>query len=389
MNKIISKLENIDTPLVFCYLLLIMIGLFIQMDITSANGHMNYFLKQLIFTIFSITACLLTYLFLKVEWLQKRFWYIYGITLILLILVLVVGVVVNGAKRVFYIPLGFTSISVQPSLLARLTLIIFFARVLSSREQFLQNSSLFPFFKNFMPLFIFSIPVYVLILFERHFSAIIISAVTLLSVLFLANIKLATIIILIFCLFFAGILAIYMPGGEYRLQRIKVFLENSLIVKFLQGEKITVVTDYNTEHSLICLTSGKIFGTTPENGFGKYYYLPEPRTDYVFSIIGEEFGLFGSLILIFVFMGLVIRGLNISSRQEILFLKLLGYGISLNLFYNMVVNIGVATAAIPPTGVTLPFISHGGSSMLVNSISIGILLLLSRKAGVVNEMPGS
>lgn len=386
---LIDKIKNADTALIFCYAVLILIGLFIQLDITSANGHINYFIKQLIFTMLAVIACSFTYFFIKPEWLHKWFWVIYLCTLVMLILVLQIGIVVNGAKRVFYIPLGFASLSVQPSLIARLTLIILFARVIHSRRHLVEDTSLVPFFKNFLPIFIFSIPIYILILMERHFSAIIISGITLLSILFLSNVKLTTIIILVICMIFVGILAINQKGAEYRKERIRIFFENSLFIKFFKGEKITEVTDYQTSHSLICLTSGGIFGTTPEKGIGKYYYLPEPRTDYVFSIIGEEFGLIGSLFLIFIYMGLVYRGINVSIKQSTIFLKLLGLGISLNIFYNMFINISVAAAAIPPTGVTLPFISHGGSSMLVNSLSIGILLSLSYKARVENEKVNS
>ena len=386
MNRLLNKIEHIDAPLVFCYLVLVLIGLFMQLDITSATGGIDFFIRQLVVTIISISACLFTYLFFRPEWLNKWFWIIFLITLGLLVFVYFKGEVVNGAKRVFYIPMGFARVSVQPSLIARLTLIILFARVITSRRDLINDTSLLPFLKNFLPLIIFSVPVYGLILAERHFSAIVISGITLISVLFLANIKMATIILLLVVLLIGGIAIINQPGAEYRKERIKIFFENSLIVNFIKGEKVKEVTDYQTEHSLICLTSGKIMGTSPEGGFGKYFYLPEPRTDYVFSIIGEEFGLFGSLLLIFLFMGLVWRGMNISSRQDKLFHQLLGYGISLNIFFNVMVNIGVATAAIPPTGVTLPFISHGGSSMLVNSISIGILLLLARTAREPNEV---
>ena len=257
-SYIVKQISLIDAPIAFFYLLLILVGLFIQLDITSANGHINYFLKQLIIIIISITACTLTYFFLNLDWLRSGFWIIYILTILLLVLVLEIGVVVNGAKRVFYVPLGFASLSVQPSLIARITLIILYARVLYSREKHIENSALLPFLQNFTPLIIFIIPVFLLILRERHFSALVISGATLLSMLFLANIKVTTIIILIVVLVLGGVFAINQKGAEYRKDRIKIFFENSLFIKFLKGEKVEEVTDYQTHHSLICLTSGKI-----------------------------------------------------------------------------------------------------------------------------------
>jgi cell division protein FtsW len=387
MKTINDKLQKIDTPLAFCYLCLVLIGLFIQLDITAANGHMDYFFNQFFFTLVSISACLLTYLFLRLNFLES--WVvlavIYIITIILLILVLIIGADVNGARRAIIIPLGFARINLQPSMLARLTLILLFAYMVKLRQNYIQHSSLFPFLKNFAPLILLSLPIFFLILKEHHFSAIIISGITMISLLFLANIKLATIIILIICLLAGGWIFLNHGGDDYIWKRIRIYIDNSLLVNFLRGHEIKNVTDYNTEQSLICLTSGKIFGTSPDKGMGKYYYLPESRTDYVFSIIGEEFGLVGSLFVIFIFMGLIIRGLNISARQSSNFRKLLGYGICLNIFYNFIINVSVAAAAIPPTGVTLPFISHGGSAMMINSISIGILLLLSRTSGETYE----
>ena len=407
--NLLEELRKIDLRLMICYLLLIIWGLFIQLDITSISGILPFFLKQFLISVAAIFVCIMIYLFWKIKWFKWSFWIFYIITFIMLIYVLKYGDSALGAIRSYSIPFMGRSISVQPSLLARLVLVVLFARVLSLREDKIQNSSLIPFVSNFFPLLLFSGVYYFLILKENHLSAVLTSGFTLITLLFLANIRKATICILIFCVLMLGLVVVYfqkdgkfeffqkhatseikladeqpqVENRSFRLKRIESFNESSLLIRWLTGNKSTANISTNNMESIFCLSTGKLFGTGPDGGMGKLKYLHEARTDFVFAIIAEEFGLIGALFVILLYMGLVLRGISISSRQKEMFPRILGYGFSLNIFFNIVIHIGAVAGCIPTTGVTLPFISAGGSSIVVNSMAIGILLILGKPVEAV------
>ena len=408
LEKLLQRLREIDLRMMIFYLLLIICGLFIQLDITSASGTLPYFLKQFLISLTAIFFCVLIYLFWKIKWFKWSFWIFYVITLGLLIYVLHHGEDLMGAKRMMIIDLKVITISLQPSLLARLVLVVLFARVLSRRANLIANSSFVPFVKNFFPLLLFTGVYYILILKENHLSAVLTSGFTLISLLFLANIRKATILILIICVLILGsVVVIYQKsdksnsanktnsetvqlkteaaikdtaeGSNFRIARIESFIESCLIIRWLTGNKTNYGMSGNNRESIFCLSTGKLLGCGANGGMGKLKFLNEPRTDFVFAIIVEEFGLLGALFIMFFYLGLVNRGINISSRQKLIFNRLLGYGFSLNIFFNVIIHIGAVSGCLPTTGVTLPFISHGGSSIVVNSMAIGILLILARQ----------
>jgi len=402
--NLLEELRKIDLRLMICYLLLIVWGLFIQLDITSISGILPYFLKQFLISMAAIFFCIMIYLFWKIKWFKWSFWIFYLLTFAMLIYVLKFGDSALGAIRSFSIPFMGKSISVQPSLLARLVLVVLFARVLSLRKDKIQNSSFLPFISNFFPLLLYSGVYYYLILKENHLSAVLTSGFTLITLLFLANIRKATIFILIICVLSLGLVVVFFQKDgkfkfpkkhaatelkisneqktvvtkSFREKRIESFKESSLIIRWLTGNKSNKNISTNNMESIFCLSTGKLIGTGPNGGMGKLKYLHEARTDFVFAIIAEEFGLIGALFVILLYMGLVIRGISISSRQKEMFPRILGYGFSLNIFFNIVIHIGAVAGCLPTTGVTLPFISAGGSSIVVNSMAIGILLILGK-----------
>ena len=174
----------------------------------------------------------------------------------------------------------------------------------------------------------------------------------------------------------AGFMIIHF-GAKYRSNRIQMYQKYSLFNVGEAGE--TGLDDYQIRESLISLAGGGFIGTGPNRGTGKHYFLPEAKTDYIFSIIGEEFGFPGALFVILLYCLLFYRSVIVSFNNKNFYLKILGAGLAMNIFFNAFVNIGVAMSALPSTGVTLPFISYGGTSFLVNSISIGFLLNISAK----------
>ncbi|OQX70952.1 MAG: hypothetical protein B6D62_03180 [Candidatus Cloacimonas sp. 4484_275] len=214
---------------------------------------------------------------------------------------------------------------------------------------------------------------------ERHFSPIVISGMTLLSLLFLAKIRFSTIFAIIGILLIFGF-AIITFGPKYRNLRMQIYAKYSLFHKvFHKSGNYHGNADYQIRQSLISLASGKLIGVSPKRGTGKHYFLPEAKTDYIFSIIGEEFGFLGAFGVMSLYLFLFYRVFRDSTKKENLYLKLIGFGLGMNIFFNAMVNIGVAMSAFPSTGVTLPFISYGGTSLIVNSFSVGLLLNISAK----------
>jgi cell division protein FtsW len=218
--------------------------------------------------------------------------------------------------------------------------------------------------------------VFLLILAEKHFSPLIISGFTLILLLLLAKIRFST-ILLIICISLFALMIVLKLGPSYRSERMQIYTKYSLLHKaFNKDTEYNGTSDYQIRESLISLTGGRLFGTTPQKGTGKHYFLPEAKTDYIYSIIGEEFGFIGALFVMALYVFLFARAI-INSYKKDMFLKLAGIGLGMNIFFNAMVNIGVSLAVIPSTGVTLPFISYGGTSLLINSFTVGLLLNIS------------
>ncbi|MBC8384125.1 MAG: FtsW/RodA/SpoVE family cell cycle protein [Candidatus Cloacimonetes bacterium] len=368
-----------DYYILFAYILLMLIGLYTQLNISSVRSSMTFFYKQVMWFFISLFAVWFAFKKVNFDTLRKLIPIFLILTIALLILVLWIGTEVNGAIRSISItiPVINLTFNIQPSLIARVFLIIYFAHIISKKEKFIERSTPIGFVKYLHPLITIPIAIFILILLENHFSPLIISGMTLLSLLFLSKIKLTTISLIISILLICAFLVIIF-GPKFRGDRIAIYEKYSLFHKILGIESdYRGENDYQIKESLISLSSGQIFGTTPRRGTGKHYFLPEAKTDYVFSIIGEEFGFIGASIVMLLYFFLFYRSLLSSHLSKSLFMKLVGYGIAMNIFYNAMVNIGVAISSIPSTGVTLPFISYGGTSLLVNSFSIGLLLNIS------------
>ncbi len=353
--------------------------MYTMLNISSTRTSMTYFYKHLIFCFASFGFMFIAFRLPNLEKIRNMSFFFNVMIIISLILVLFIGIKVNGARRFFRIG----PLNVQPSLFARITLVMYFAHILDKKKDVIESSSPIEFIKNFKPLIVLPLITMGLIFAEKHLSALIISGLTLLSMMWIGKIHILTILVIV-AILLVGLIVVINSGDEFRSVRIKIFKEYSVLLKLLGfSEKAEIeggkVDDYQIKESLTALSSGRIVGTGSEKGRGKHYYLPEAKTDYVFSVIGEEFGFLGAIVVLGLYVTLFIRALISSWRSESMFLRLFGMGLALNIFINAMVNIGVAISAIPSTGVTLPFISYGGMSLLVNSISIGLLLNISSK----------
>ena len=157
--------------------------------------------------------------------------------------------------------------------------------------------------------------------------------------------------------------------APYRLKRI---------LSFLNPWNDPLGSGFQIIQSLYSIGPGGLFGLGLGNSIQKHFYLPEPQTDFIFSIISEEFGFVGIIILSILFLTIFYKALNISMNCNNLFGKYLSFGITFGLIFQTILNLSVVVGLIPVTGVTLPFISYGGSSLLISMISIGIILNISK-----------
>ena len=280
--------------------------------------------------------------------------------LIFLILVLIpgVGIVRNGSRSWF----GIGGFGIQPSEFAKLALIIFTSKYLERSNKFLKNYR-----KGVFPILFVLLLVFGLIMLEPDFGTGILIVVSVIALLFIAGVNMK----FFFILGGIGIIGIVVLIiiAPYRMDRI---------TSFLNPWSDPLGTGFQIIQSLYAIGPGGLLGMGLFNSRQKHFYLPEPQTDFIFSIISEELGVLGVVIVIFLFAFLLYRVIKISLKCEEKFSKYLSFGLVFQIIIQTILNLSVVIGLIPVTGVTLPFLSYGGSSLLISSMSIGIILSISQ-----------
>lgn len=379
MKKSNSKIfvTDYDKTILYVFLSLIVIGLLIQLDINSVRNSMVFFYKQFAFALVSLVLALFTLFYISLDKLRRWNMVLIVLTIALLILVLIRGTSIKGAVR--GINLGI--VNFQPSYLARVALIFYVANIIDKKRDELAKSGVIDFLKHFLPLLVIAGSIYGLIMAGQHFSALVISAASLVSLLFLGGLKFRIVGILLLVTI-VGAFAIIKMGASFRSERIDIFKKYCLLIKD-ENIKIEKSKEYQVKESLTALTSGKLFGTGADRGRAKHYYLPEARTDYVFTVVGEQFGFLGAIVVFGLHCLLFIKTMLMAYKQTDFYLRLVAMGLGLNIFFNVLVNVGVSMSILPSTGNTLPFISYGGTALLIDSISIGAILSISAKRKLI------
>ncbi|MCB5224364.1 MAG: FtsW/RodA/SpoVE family cell cycle protein [Candidatus Cloacimonadaceae bacterium] len=372
-NRSSSVIVSIDNGILICYLLLCLVGLIVMLDITSIQSSMAKFYRHSISLGASIMAAIVTMYFFNVDKARPLNRWLIFLIIGLLLAVLLFGVEVNGAKR--WLKLG--PFLAQPSTFARLVLVMFFAGYLDLKQDKLGLTNVKNLVLEFIPLIAYTGIIYIFILLERHLSTLIISGMTLLGMLFYAGLRKRFVMSVVLVGLLGGVMIISM-GDSFRSDRIRTFKVYSLLVP-KRPEPANTPEEYQVRESLTALTSGHLVGTGISRGRAKHYFLPEARTDYVYTIIGEEFGFLGAAAVLLMHAWLFFRILKLAEKQENNYHKYLCAGLGMNIFFNALINTGVSMSIIPATGNTLPFVSYGGTALLVDSISIGLILNISAK----------
>jgi len=286
----------------------------------------------------------------------------YVVTLALLVVVLIpgIGTEVFGSRRWIVIPgIG----SFQPAELAKLAICIYLAHWLDRRGKMAHS-----FWNGFVPFGLLVAPGFLLIALEPDLGTAGVYAVTALSIFFMAGANLLYLGAMGAAV--VGSAAVMIASTPYQLVRVQTFLDPF---------RDPLDKGYNTIQGLLALALGGVVGQGLGASRMKYMYLPAPSTDFIFAIIGEEWGLLGTLTVLTLFVMVAYHGYRIAITAPDTFSGLLAAGITTWLVVQACVNMMVVTALMPVTGIPLPFISYGGSALTLNLVAVGILLSISRE----------
>jgi cell division protein FtsW len=354
--------HSYDIGLLFPVLFLVGIGIVMVYSASSAVALKKYgsdflFLKkQAIFALIGLFGLVICRHF-PYRWYRVLTYPLLALALIFLIATQFTdyGFSAGGATRW----LRWGSLSFQPSEFARFALIIFLAYSLDKKGDRLKEFSI-----GFLPhVFVLAV-IGGCIIWQPDFGSVVILAALTWLMMFVGGVR---------CLYLFGSLIVFLlplayyflTSSQYRMGRIMGFL-NPWQYPADQG--------YQVIHSLMAFGTGGLWGTGIGKGYQKLFYLPEPHTDFIFSIIGEEFGLMGVMIIIVLYAWILLKGLKIARNAPDTFGSLMAIGLTAAMGMQICINMGVTLGLLPTKGLTLPFLSYGGTSLLLNMVSIGILM---------------
>jgi rod shape determining protein RodA len=348
---------------------IIAIGSATQINTTGLSKFRN---KQLygfiLFFIMMIALSIINYHFIG-----KFYWFIYVFNIILLLAVRFVGVENHNAVRWIVI----AGIKFQPSELSKIMMVIFFAKYIDKNKEKINN--LIFLLKTSVLVIIPTFLIYK----QPDLSTSLVILVIFVVLLFVAGISykyVAIALLITVPLIFASIWYIQQPNqtifSPHQVKRVKNFFHPELSSKS---------DTWQTDHSIQAIGSGQLYGKGRYKGtINKYNYLPEPQTDFIYSIIGEEGGFIACSIVLALLLLLIIKCLWIAKDSVDLYGMLIISGYVAIILFQTFVNVGVATGLIPNTGIPLPFISYGLSSLLTNMIGIGIILNIGLHRKTIN-----
>ncbi len=360
---------RLDSKIISAMILLLGIGIVMvysaSIAYASVNHNQCYFLiRHMISITIGIILAYLVFL-IPTTFLQKNAFKIALFAIFLLILVLVphIGKVVNGAKRW----IGFGSFGIQPSELSKLSMVIYLSYYLSANSFKLENI-IKDFMRKFIPILTMIVIFAGLLLCEPDMGTTTVIFIISLALFYLSDVSRKFILGLTLVGIFGFIALVIME--PYRIKRF---------LGFLNPWDDALGKGYQLTHSLLAIGHGGWFGVGVGNSIEKLFYLPEAHTDFILAIIAEETGMFGVMVVLLLFWIIFYRGFvlianatkNLPGRQ---FQAFMAHGISIWFFVQALINFGVATGVLPTKGLTLPFISYGGSSIVINFIAFAILL---------------
>ncbi len=355
--------KRIDERLLYVYLATLVVGLVMIYSTSSIiaesrfGSHLYFFRQQLLWALLSVL------LVVVISRLDLKRVAVYSVPALLLTLVALALVFLMPARNDAHRWLMLGPLTFQPSEVFKFVLVIYLAFSLSNRKRDIADlrQLLIP----YAPLVGIGL---LLILIEPDLGSTVVIFATVLGIFFLAGARMKHLMTAFLPPAAAASAVVFVLG--YKKDRILDYL--AAIADPLQGS-------YQAKQAALTLGAGGLLGTGLGEGRQKLFFLPYPHTDFIFAATGEEVGLFGLLVILGLLFYILKRGLKIAYAQPDRFGYLLASGVTLSLFINVAVNVSVVTSLLPVTGLPLPFISYGGSSLLMSSAAIGVLLNLSRR----------
>lgn len=361
-----SRRLSYDRVMFACAVTAIVVGLamiysasaIIAIQKLGSGSPVHFFIRQCAFLVVGSAMMFLT---MHLDISRLRDWRLLSLLMVLLIIVLVLVLFqppINGSRRWF----TFGSVNAQPAEAAKIVVILTLAAGLSARRDRVDEWT-----GTILPLGgVTAIPLGLILLEPDLGTAVVLGAVVG-TMFFVAGIGWKKIIL---CSTGVIPLAIaFLLGAEYRRARIEAFLN---------PDSDPLGHGFQAMQSLIAFGAGGLTGMGIGNGRQKLFYLPEPHTDFIYAIVGEELGFIGAALLLAVFGVLVWRGWRVAWRSTSSFERYLAIGLTSLIAYQVLVNVSVALALLPTKGITLPLVSYGGSSLVTSMTCVGLLLNLSQ-----------
>ena len=365
--KVLFSNSKLDFGMLTIIIVLLCIGLVMvssassYLALTSYNDSNYYLIKQLQFAILGVIAMLIIS---KIDYrVYKKFSYLFFIiSLILLAAVLIpgIGVEVNGATRW----LGFgETFRFQPSEIVKISLVFAISTYIATNYK--KTNSI----KGYIIPFLMLAVVVIIMFLQNHMSGTLVMMVAALSIIFASGIKIKLRYIIPLIIIAVVALGIFILAEPFRINRILSFANPQQDIK--DG-------NWQAAQSLYAIGSGGLFGRGLGQSREKYSWLPEAQNDFIFSVLCEELGLVGAVIVLGMFIFFIYRGYKIALTCKDMYGSLIATGITSVFAIQILVNIAVVTCTMPVTGMPLPFFSYGGTALCINLCAMGILLSISR-----------
>jgi len=359
--------ERVDIPFLLIVAALLVIGLIMLLSASYPyaryyrDNSYVFFTSQLLFAVFGTGFAFMMSRF------DYHHWHRLAIPLLVVAFALLILVLFIGGDNKRLISLGF--ITFQPSEIAKFALIVFLADYVSRHFKNMRSMLV-----GFLPPILVLGGIVALLMQQPHLSCSVIVAMIAISMLYIGGMNGKVLIvggliiagILLYLVFFTGAI-------DYAKDRLAYWLDP---FSDLQGK------GWQTAQSLYAIGSGGLFGQGLGNSRQKHLYLPEPQNDFIFAIVCEELGFVGAVLVVALFALLVWRGFVIASRSNHRFGRILGIGLTIQVGLQALLNIGVVTGALPNTGISLPFFSSGGTSLVMLLMQMGIILSISRTSRI-------
>lgn len=362
MQTFYRLVKKMDISMLVVVALIIALGL-IVLDSAAASKTSNYVMKQLLFVALG-TSTIFIFLTFDYSVLKNYSSKLYIAAMILLVAVLIFGVKRGGARGWFAFPGGLT---LQPAEFCKILMILSYAQFLSARREALYT------FRELIPCFFFMVPPVLLLLLQPDLGSALVYIFIMIGMLFMAGANRK----ILFGIFGGGTISlilyligvwkfdIWCPLKKYQLNRFLVLFDPSLDA---QG------AGYNVIQSKIAIGNGGLFGEGLYSGSQSTgAFLPEQWTDFIFAVMAEELGFIGAAALLLLYAFLLYRGLRAAMLSKDLYGTLVATGIVSMYLFHILENAGMTMGLMPVTGIPLPFVSYGGSSMLTNLLGIAIL----------------